>query len=89
MDYPGFPYVGILLMCLYCTALGVILTFITIKTNSVWPAAFMHGVNNSMPSMLVLFMKDADHPLYVYALSLTPIVLIGVVLFIVLIRGKK
>ncbi|MBP5262597.1 MAG: CPBP family intramembrane metalloprotease [Clostridiales bacterium] len=89
MDYPGFPYVGILLMCLYCTALGVILTFITIKTNSVWPAAFMHGVNNSMPSMLVLFMKDADYPLYVYALSLTPIVLIGVLLFIVLIKGKK
>ena len=30
-DYPGFPYVGIIIMCLYCILLGGILTYVTEK----------------------------------------------------------
>lgn len=51
-DYPGFPYVGILKMCIMCTLMGIILTFLTEKSGSVWPAAIMHAVNNSGPSIL-------------------------------------
>ena len=43
-DYPGFPYVGIARMCLFCTLIGIMLTFITVKSGSVWPAAIMHAV---------------------------------------------
>ena len=56
-DYPGFPYVGIILMCLYCILLGGLLTYVTEKTGSVWPAAFLHGVNNASPSILTAFMN--------------------------------
>ena len=56
-DYPGFPYVGIFLMCLYCILLGGILTYVTERTGSVWPAAFLHGVNNASPSILAAFMN--------------------------------
>ena len=56
-DYPGFPYVGIIIMCLYCILLGGILTYVTEKTGSVWPAAFLHGVNNASPSILAAFMN--------------------------------
>ena len=56
-DYPGFPYVGIILMCLYCILLGGILTYVTEKTGSVWPAVFLHGVNNASPSILSAFMN--------------------------------
>ena len=51
-DYPGFPYVGILKMCIMCTLMGIILTFVTEKSGSVWPAAIMHAVNNAGPSIL-------------------------------------
>ena len=51
-DYPGFPYVGIARMCLLCTLLGMMLTFITVKSGSVWPAAIMHAVLNAGPSIL-------------------------------------
>ena len=51
-DYPGFPYVGIFMMCVMCTLMGIILTFVTEKSGSVWPAAIMHAVNNSGPSIL-------------------------------------
>ena len=57
-DYPGFPYVGIIIMCLYCILLGGILTYVTEKTGSVWPAAFLHGVNNASPSILAAFMNS-------------------------------
>ena len=51
-DYPGFPYVGIIKMCIFCTLMGIILTFLTEKSGSVWPAVFMHAVNNNSPSIL-------------------------------------
>ncbi len=56
-DYPGFPYLGILMMCLMCILLGVLLTFVTEKSGSVWPAVFLHAINNSGPSILQGFVN--------------------------------
>ena len=90
MDYPGFPYVGIVLMCLFCTALGTVLMYVTIKTNSIWPAAFMHAVNNSVPSVLLLFMKqDVEIPLWIHTLSNIPLIIIAVLCFCLMIKRKN
>ena len=51
-DYPGYPYVGILKMCLLCTLMGIMLTILTERSGSVWPAAVMHGVFNAHPCIL-------------------------------------
>ena len=84
-DYPGCPYVGIILMCIMCTALGTILTYVTIKTNSVWPAAFMHAVNNASPSVMLLFMKqDTRIPLWIHALSYIPLILIAILFYLLM-----
>lgn len=56
-DYPGFPFVGILLMCVHCVFMGMMLTFITVKTESIWPAVIMHAVNNSMPEILQFYIN--------------------------------
>ncbi|MDE7229484.1 MAG: CPBP family intramembrane metalloprotease [Oscillospiraceae bacterium] len=45
-DYPGYPYLGILCMCVHCTFMGIILMWLTKKTNSIYPAAIFHAVNN-------------------------------------------
>ncbi len=58
-DYPGFPFTGILIMCVYCVCIGVILTFVTERSGSVWPAAILHAVNNSCPSILAVYMDPA------------------------------
>lgn len=90
MDYPGFPYVGIIVMCLFCTVLGTILMYVTVKTNSVWPAAFMHAVNNSVPSVLFLFMKqDVEIPIWIYALSNIPLILLAILCFSLMIKKKE
>ena len=90
MDYPGFPYLGIILMCLFCTALGTVLMYVTIKTNSIWPAAFMHAVNNSVPSVLFLFMKqDVEIPIWIYALSNIPLILLAILCFSLMMKKKE
>ena len=90
MDYPGFPYVGIILMCLFCTALGTVLMYVTIKTTSIWPAAFMHAVNNSMPSVLLLFMKqDVEIPLWIHALSNIPLIILAILCFWLMNKRKS
>lgn len=45
-DYPGYPYMGFLCMCVSCTSLGIILMWLTEKTGSIYPAAIMHAMNN-------------------------------------------
>ncbi len=73
-DYPGFPYLGIAFMCVFCMLMGVLLTFITEKSGSVWPAAIMHAVNNSSPSILNGFInpdnKTTEFPIGMIAMCI-------------------
>jgi membrane protease YdiL (CAAX protease family) len=90
MDYPGFPYVGIIVMCLFCTVLGTILMYVTVKTNSVWPAAFMHAVNNSSPSAILLFTRtDVEVPMWINTLSNIPLILIAILCFSLMMKKKE
>lgn len=45
-DYPGFPYIGILAMCIICTFEGILLMWVTKKSGSIYPAAIMHAMIN-------------------------------------------
>lgn len=85
-DYPGFPYVGIIIMCIMCTLIGIMLTYITVKTESIWPAAIMHAVNNGNPCILKFFFNAETFagkypgPVAEYALLLIPMVVIDVII---------
>lgn len=59
-DYPGFPYVGIIKMCFFCIVMGVLLTFVTEMSGSVWPAAILHGVVNAAPSILAGYINPEN-----------------------------
>lgn len=59
-EYAGYPFVGILLMCLFCISAGIIFTWLTEKTNSVYPAAFAHAVNNNATGLIIALTKNAD-----------------------------
>jgi membrane protease YdiL (CAAX protease family) len=55
-DYPGFPYVGILAMCVVCIPLSYVLTWMTEKTKSVYPAAICHMVIDNVMNIPALTM---------------------------------
>lgn len=46
-DYAGYPYLGILAMCVMCTFWGMVLMWLTKKTGSVYPAAIFHAMINN------------------------------------------
>lgn len=89
-DYVGFPYIGIIIMCVDCTLMGIMLTYITMKTNSIWPATIMHAVNNGNPSVLRYFLntevfeQSYPGPVCSYLLMAIPMLIIDV-----LIIGKE
>lgn len=54
VDYPLYPWLGILLMCALCIPMNAFLTLLTERTKSVYPASFCHAVNNNL-SFMILF----------------------------------
>lgn len=98
LDYPGFPFLGIFMMCVMCTAMGAILTLLTKRTQSVIPAAIMHGINNNMNFSIFLSLFGSeelnDHletlnSPAAMSLMIVPIAIIGAVCFVILCREAK
>lgn len=87
-DYLGYPFTGFAAMCVMCVFMGMILTFLTYKSGSIWPAAFFHAVNNSSPSILQYFINPdkitgwkADSAVS-FLILLLPMMVIAVFLFV-------
>lgn len=93
-DYPGFPYVGIGLMCIICIFMGMMLTYVTIKSESIWPAAIMHAVNNAGPSILAGFTNAekldevSGNTLVSFCTLIFTIAVIGIICMIQLRKNK-
>lgn len=95
-NYPGFPYLGVAFMCVFCTLIGIILTFVTIQTQSIWPATFMHSINNAIPSILRFFINEDvankffhGNTLIMWMFLLIPYVIIDVIIIIILKKKKN
>ena len=55
MGYLGYPVTGILAMCLFCVVVGIIFSYLTIRTGSCLPAMLAHGGLNGFASAGILF----------------------------------
>ena len=80
--YLGYPVTGILAMCIFCTVLGIILSYVTIKTKSCIPAILGHGMINGFAATGIYF-TSLDNPYNVF-LGPAPTGLIGGMGFILL-----
>lgn len=94
-DYAGFPYVGILMMCVMCIFMGMMLTYVTIKSGSIWPAAIMHAVNNANPSILGGFTNAekleeiVPHVAVNFGILQLSIGIIGCICMYIMLKDKK
>ena len=95
MDYDFYPWLGILLMCVFCIFMNAFLTLLTEKTKSIYPASFCHMVNNNCGGMIfiTLFGSEAfiEKISAVNAITLMPCmmgtsVIVGIISFIFLSR---
>ena len=62
VGYPGFPFTGIAMVCLFCIVLGVLLSYVTLKTNSCIPAVLGHGAINGIGAIGMYFTIDGGNP---------------------------
>ena len=62
LGYSGFPFTGILMMCLFCTVLGVFFSYVSLKAQSCIPAILGHGAVNAFSAIGIYFTKDGGNP---------------------------
>ncbi len=62
IGYTGYPFIGILAMCIFCITLGTIFSYITIKTKSCIPAIFAHGSVNALAAAGIYLTSDGGNP---------------------------
>lgn len=82
VGYRGFPFLGIFAMCLFCIVMGIILSYVTIKTGSCIPAVIGHGTLNGFAAVSIYF-TSLQNPYNVF-LGPAPTGLIGGAGFILL-----
>lgn len=78
MGYWGYPFTGIGMMCVFCTVLGVFLSYVTLKTNSCIPAILAHGAINGIAAIGMYFTYDGGNPF----VGPTPTGIVGLIPFI-------
>ena len=54
MDYAGFPIVGMLIFCIFSTAVGVLCDWLYEKTNCIWIPSIFHGAINAAGTVPVV-----------------------------------
>ena len=90
VGYPGFPFAGIAMMCLFCIVVGVFMSYITLKTKSCIPAVLAHGAVNGIGSIGIYFTKDGGNPFVGPAptgiIGMSPFLIVAMVMVI---RLKK
>ncbi|PWJ10136.1 CPBP family intramembrane glutamic endopeptidase [Ruminococcus flavefaciens] len=97
-DYDFFPYGGFIAMIVMCIALSAFLTWLTKRTDSVYPAALCHMVLDlTLTSEFSLFAARADgtpfeyrvSEFWVLILSAFPVMIVCGMVCMVLLRKKR
>ena len=93
LDNPGAPWSNMAMMMLTCIVMGIILSYITIKTENCMYAAIVHGVVNTIGELPVYFSNDLSSGLLgpnpTGLLTMIPLIVLAVICFIRLEKKAK
>ncbi len=73
LDYPGFPWLGILTMIWFCILTGIFLGWLSLRAKNIWPAIIGHAAVNGIAGLSILFSVGNPNPI----LGPMPVGLIG------------
>lgn len=83
-DYWGYPYTGVLLMTVFCVFFGMLLSYVTLKTGSVIPAAVGHSSLNAAAALPMMMMVPGTSQLLgpgiMGIIAVIPTVILGCIL---------
>ena len=63
LDYPGYPWTGMLAMVWFCFIVGTFLGWVRLKSGSVWPAVVGHAAINAIAGAGALVVTGNPNPL--------------------------
>jgi len=79
LEYPGFPWLGILAMVWFCILAGTFLAWASTQAGSVWPAVIGHAAVNGIAGVALLFLLGTPFTL----LGPTPVGIVGSVGYLI------
>ncbi|MCC6146686.1 MAG: CPBP family intramembrane metalloprotease [Anaerolineaceae bacterium] len=63
LNYAGFPVLGMLAMVWFCIGLSCFLSWVVLRSRSIWPAVIGHAVLNGLGGIGILFAVEETKPL--------------------------
>ncbi|MCJ7530421.1 MAG: CPBP family intramembrane metalloprotease [Anaerolineales bacterium] len=81
LDYPGFPWLGLLAMVWFTFLIGTVIGWATLRGGSVWPAVIGHAAINGIAGIGVLMAKGNPNPI----LGPMPVGIIGSIGFAIVV----
>ncbi len=88
LNYPSFPYVGILMFTIVCIAISPLFTYLVVRGESVLPAAVFHGVFNAAGLVLVTTDSTVVQELVVGEGGVVGVVVFGLVALAIAVAGR-
>ncbi|HEY0756645.1 MAG TPA: CPBP family glutamic-type intramembrane protease [Ktedonobacteraceae bacterium] len=72
-NYPGHPWLGVLMMMLFCVALSIIFAWLRFRSGSIWTTVLAHAAINAQAGFALLMLSNGD------SLLRAPIGLLGLI----------
>ena len=94
-DYWGEPWSGFLVFTIYTVFVGALLVLVTKKTGSIWPATFLHAVNNSGANILSAYFDRSKltgiwaETIVTATIRFVPVILLGICAIMILCSDKE
>lgn len=94
-EYWGFPWLGIVVMCVMCTGMGAAMMWVTKKTGSVYPTSILHTVFNYVCSYLVFGIAAIPEEMsgqgefWMEILFMIPVTVIGILFLPLMLKENK
>ncbi|PKM78296.1 MAG: hypothetical protein CVU90_03280 [Firmicutes bacterium HGW-Firmicutes-15] len=87
-NYPGHPVTGVITMVLFCVTTGIIFSYAVFKTGSVWIAALLHLITNTVLPAAMFYLCMPNDILLSFGMGIYGIIFMGVFAFIIFKFGK-
>lgn len=78
-NYPGYPVLGIFLMCVFCTSAGLIMAALRLRTGSVLTTTWFHAMINTQGRGIWSLILVGVHPLLGGMLGVTGLATMGAI----------
>lgn len=83
-NYPGQPVWGSAVMTAYTVLLGIVLSYVMLKTRAIWLVAFLHAINNQTLAFLNSFIYQVKEPINSFSIGVWGLFLVLPIVFILL-----